>query len=62
MPTLNDQEHAQTHEVESPERRAALEKLGRYATYVPPTVLTLLVSTSPSAQSGLPGPPGPPFP
>lgn len=44
----------------SPERRAALERLGRYAAYVPPVVLTLLVSQKASAESPIGGgnPPG----
>lgn len=41
--------------LESTERRDALLQLGRYASYVPPVVLTLLVSQRPAAASPIGG-------
>ena len=38
------------------ERREALKRLGRYAAYTPPVVLTLLVSSRKVAASGVPDP------
>ena len=54
---------ASSSDLESDERRAALRQLGRYASYVPPVVLTLLVSQRPAAASPIGGedpPDGPP--
>lgn len=47
-------------DLESAARRDALQRLGRYASYVPPVVLTLLVSQRASAASPVGGgdPPG----
>lgn len=46
-----------------PERREALKRLGRYAAYTPPAVLTLLVSRKALADSlGAPIDPPPPEP
>lgn len=42
---------ASSADLESTERRAALRQLGRYASYVPPVVMTLLVSQRPAAAS-----------
>lgn len=46
---------ASSADLESTERRAALRQLGRYASYVPPAVLTLLVSQRPAAASPIGG-------
>jgi hypothetical protein len=49
-------------DLESTERRDALRQLGRYASYVPPVVLTLLVSQRPCAASPIGGGGTPPEP
>ena len=41
------------------ERREALKRLGRYAAYTPPAVLTLLASRKALADSAGAGSPGP---
>ena len=46
---------ASSADLESTERRAALRQLGRYASYVPPVVLTLLVSQRATAASPVGG-------
>jgi len=49
-------------DLESTERRDALLQLGRYASYVPPVVLTLLVSQRAAAASPIGGEDPPPDP